>query len=81
MTYEALIETLSFGTFIERDSHPFVVGEDRLLPWSFYGYEPPVSLPEPGTEVTVLTSASIVRLFQQGVRPQVDESATLAICL
>lgn len=81
VTYEALIETLPLGTFIEREGHPFLVGDDRLLPWTFYGYEPPMLLPEPGTEVTVLTPASIVRLFQQGFRPQVDESANFTVPL
>lgn len=74
-TFEAANETLPFGTIIEQDGTVYLIGEEQLLPWSFHGYGQPVSLPEAGTSVTVLTPASIVRLFQHGFRPQVHETA------
>lgn len=77
VTFEAPIETLPFGTFIQNEGTVYLVTDMAMLPWSFHGYEPPVPLPEPGTTLTVLTPASIVRLFKQGFRPQVDASADL----
>ncbi|SFH37986.1 hypothetical protein [Modicisalibacter xianhensis] len=82
VTFKAAIETLPFGTIIEQDGATFLVGEEELLPWSFYGYsQPPALLPEDGTSVTVLTPASIVRLFQQGFRPEIHETASSASSL
>jgi len=77
VTFEAPVDTLPFGTFIEREDDAYLVTDTALLPWSFDGYGRAESLPEPGTIATVLTPFSIVRLFRDGFRPQVDESADL----
>ncbi|GHB07925.1 hypothetical protein [Modicisalibacter luteus] len=79
-TFEATIETLPFGTIIMKDGAAYLVVEGAMLPWSFRGYGQPVSLPEAGTSVTVLTPASIVRLFQQGFRSELHETAANAQC-
>ena len=80
VTFDATTDTLPFGTFIQKDEHAYLVADSALLPWSFHGYGQPVTLPEPGTPVTVLTPASIVALFRYGFRPQVDTSASLGTC-
>ena len=77
VTFEMPIETLPFGTFIEKAGAAHLVTDTALLPWSFHGYSQARPLPEPGTSVTVLTPASIVQLFRHGFRPQVDASASL----
>lgn len=75
VTFEAPVDTLPFGTFIEKDGTAYLVADTVLYPWSFYGYSRAEPLSEPGTTVTVLTPASIVRLFRHGFRPQLDASA------
>lgn len=77
VTFEARIDTLPFGVFIEWKGSAYLLNETALLPWSFNGYAPAVPRPAAHTQVTVLTPASIVRLFQQGFRPQIDASASL----
>lgn len=77
ITFEAQIDTLPFGVFIEKDGIAYLVTETALLPWSFHGYAQAIPLPAAHTCVTVLTPASIVRLFRQGFRPQVEASACL----
>jgi hypothetical protein len=77
VTFETSLDTLPFGVFIEWKGAAHLVTDRALLPWSFHGYGQAAPLPELGMTVTVLTPASIVRLFRQGFRPQVDESAGL----
>lgn len=75
VTFESPVDTLPFGTFIESAGAAYLVTDTVLLPWSFHGYGRAIPLPERSTPVTVLTPASIVRMFRHGFRPQVDESA------
>jgi hypothetical protein len=74
ITFEAPVETLPFGTFIQNEGTVYLVTDNAMLPWSLHGYGTPVPLFKPGKEITVLTPASIVRLFREGFRPQVDAS-------
>nr|WP_298378486.1 hypothetical protein [uncultured Halomonas sp.] len=78
LTFEAAIDTLPFGTFIEWDGTASIVAAGKLLPWSFHGYGQPVSMPKTGLKVTVLTPESIVRLFKHGFQPHVHETANLS---
>ncbi|WNL40138.1 hypothetical protein RN346_06125 [Halomonas sp. PAMB 3232] len=75
VTFQAALEGLPFGTLIDLGGQAYLVTQNHLLPWSFEGYGPATPLPASGTQVTVLTPASIVELFRSGFRPQVHESA------
>ena len=73
--YEENLNTLPDGVMIELNAVAYVVWKQQLLRWSFNGYEhsktPKLSL----QNVRVLTPASVVRMFREGFRPDVHESA------
>lgn len=73
--YEENLNTLSDGVIIALDAVAYVVWKQQLLRWSFNGYEhsetPKLSI----QNVRVLTPASVVRMFREGFRPDVHESA------
>ena len=56
-------------------TQPLLSEAERLLPWSHEGYGEARPLPAPGTEVTVLTPASLVAILRAGFVPQVHPSA------
>jgi len=75
VTYEAELGTLSDGTMVEIADTAYLIWGKRLLQWSFASYteiEEPYPLQR---RVQVLTPASIVRVFSNGFRPEVHESA------
>ena len=67
--HAAPIEGLPDGAMIERDGRAFAVSRDRLLPWSFEGYGPPVPRPRRGP-ANVLTPPSIVAALSAGYAPR-----------
>jgi hypothetical protein len=66
---------LPTGTFVDAGG-PFLVRSGKLFPWTFEGYGAPIALPK--AEIRVLTPRSIVRLFRQGLEPQIHPSAQRA---
>lgn len=74
-TWTAPVERLAPGAFIVRDGTAHLLWDERLLPWSHEGYGEARPLPAPGTEVMVLTPASLVAILRAGFVPQVHPSA------
>ena len=75
ITFEAPINDLPRGTFIDVDGVALLVWRGALLPWSFDGYGPARDVLPPKTFVRVLTPASVVRVFASGFTPKVHLSA------
>jgi hypothetical protein len=69
VTYKEKIKSLPEGTFVQIGDQPYLLAKARLHPWTVFGYEAPVPLPEAET-VTVLTPRSIVNAFTAGYIPQ-----------
>lgn len=63
------------GAFIEQEGVAWLAWQGRLREWSPYGYRRTMPLPAAGQVATVLTPASVVRLFATGFVPQVHPSA------
>jgi len=74
-TWRTHSAALAPGTFIEHRDRAHLFWRGRLWPWTFAGYEDPVSMNTAAAEVTVLTPRSIVRIFESGFMPQVHPSA------
>lgn len=75
VTFQTDYRSIPAGTFIEINDTAFLFWQGQLHEWSPYGYNPSNLQLAPSATVTVLTPASIVRLFSHGFKPQVDESA------
>jgi len=73
LTYEARLESLPDGCFIEMQESSYLVWDDALLLWSPQGYLRRIHRPE-SVMVTVLTPAPAVECFRQGYKPAVHES-------
>lgn len=69
ITYKEKLEDLPDGTFVLIDGKPHLLANNKLHPWTPFGYEPPVALPEKET-VSVLTPRSTVNAFKAGYKPQ-----------
>ena len=68
LTYQAPVNNLPDGTFIEVDAEPYLVWNDALFLWGPDRYTR--KLPRPASiTVTVLTPKSIVQCFRRGYRP------------
>ena len=65
VTYEADINTLPDGIFIEWDGKPWVILKGSILPWTAAGYGDKVPFPVMG-KVKVLTPKSTVNAFRAG---------------
>jgi hypothetical protein len=74
ITYRADLASLPAGSFIRRDAQSYLVGEDRLLPWSPAGYGRLAGRPGSGT-AEVLTPRSIVAVLSAGYRPMLHPTA------
>ena len=74
-TWQARARKLPPGTFVEFEGQPHLIWSGKLFPWTFAGYEDPVSASVLAEKVTVLTPQSIVRVFESGFTPQVHGSA------
>jgi hypothetical protein len=73
-TYEAALSSLPQGVLIEHGGRPYLIRGGRLLPWSFAGYGPAMSM-DPSTTVRVLTAESLVRVIRAGFGPGLHPSA------
>jgi hypothetical protein len=72
VTWRAVLTDLPDGTMIERGGAAFLRQQGKLLPWSFAGYGPPISV---AGEVTALTPRSIVAAIAAGYAPALHPSA------
>jgi hypothetical protein len=75
VTYEEALQAVPDGTMIELDAVAHLIWGRQLLRWSFHGYSQGETMPLSQQSVHVLTPASIVRMFRNGFRPDVHESA------
>ena len=73
VTYEAILNELPNGSFIELDGSAYLVWNDALLLWTPERYS--IKEPRPnGWTVTVLTPQPTVHCFRQGYEPEAHES-------
>jgi hypothetical protein len=70
VTFEADVQGLPNGTFIQVNDEPYLVAGNQLFHWTPAGYNKPGLLLKPG-EVTVLTPRSTVNAFSAGYLPQI----------
>jgi hypothetical protein len=73
-TYVAAGDALPDGTFVAIDARAWLVQGDTLRAWTADGYDKPQPRPR-GTELTVLTPASIVGVLRAGYRPGAHPTA------
>lgn len=75
-TWRARLGDLPEGSLVafEGEREPLLVTGGVLQPWTPGGYGPPRSAPA-GTQVRVLTPASVVKVMAQGYRPRLHPSA------
>ena len=74
-TYEAPLEDLPDGTFVQHDDRFWLVLGPSVLPWSFDGYGPPLPRIVLPTTVTVRTPEPTVAVLRAGFVPGVHPSA------
>lgn len=70
ITYEAELNSLPDGCFVEIDGSAFLIWNDALLLWTPERYTRKERQPS-GLKVTVLTPRPIVQCFAQGYKPTV----------
>jgi hypothetical protein len=70
VTFEADVQGLPNGTFIQVNGEPYLVADSQLSYWTPAGYEKP-GLPIKAGQVTVLTPRSTVNAFSTGYLPQI----------
>ena len=73
VTYQAALNLLPNGCFVQIDGAPYLVWDDALLLWSPEGYTRKDRRPDRLT-VTVLTPQPIVECFGQGYQPDTHTS-------
>jgi len=71
VTYEDDIRNLPDGVFIELDSEPWLVYQNKIHHWTPFGYDDSKSI-DTFDKVTVLTPRSIVNAFMAGYIPQIS---------
>lgn len=76
VTFQDRFSSVPDGAFIELNGEALLIWEGNLYLWSAQGYKLANIKIEPFTLVTVITPASIVRMFSNGFRPEVHESAS-----
>jgi len=74
ITYQAPLNTLPDGCFVQIECFTYLVRSDALLLWSPEGYVEKRHRPNDLT-VTVLTPEPIVRCIRQGYRPEIHKSS------
>jgi len=72
VTYEALLQELPDGTFIEIEGKAWLVAGGYVHGWTPFGYEKGKVLPG-GQRVKVLTPRSIVNAFRSGYVAQISD--------
>jgi hypothetical protein len=73
VTYDASLNSLPDGCFVQLEGCAHLVWEDALLLWSPEGYTKRDTRPK-GLRVTVLTPKPIVECFREGYKPEVHGS-------
>jgi len=73
VTYEAALNSLPDGCFVQVDDFAYLVAGNALLLWTLEGYRRRVERPK-DSMVTVLTPKSMVGCFRQGYKPEIHES-------
>jgi len=74
ITYEAALNTLPDGSFVQIQGSAYLVWRDALMLWTPEGYARRDARPTDSI-VTVLTRGPIVECFRQGYRPEIHETA------
>ncbi|MEP6613790.1 MAG: hypothetical protein ABJA76_17935 [Mucilaginibacter sp.] len=69
VTFEADINDLPNGTFIQFDNEPYLVANHLIHRWTPFGYDKTEVFPS-SSKVKVLTPKSTVAAFRAGYRPQ-----------
>jgi hypothetical protein len=75
VTFQTEFGTLPDGVFVDIKGISFLLWQGILLEWSPHGYSKSDLAINSTDVVTVLTPASIVKLFSKGFKPQVHETA------
>ena len=70
ITYTGTLKNLPDGSFVIYKDQPAVVVGSSIYPWSPFGYEEGVMLPEE-EKLAVLTPKSVVNAFRAGYIPQI----------
>jgi hypothetical protein len=73
VTYEAAMDALPDGCFVEIDSRPYLVWGDALLLWTPHGYARHRARPADAI-ATVLTPEPIVGCIRHGYTPEIHNS-------
>ncbi len=73
ITYEAPLDALPGGCFVEHDAQPWLVWRGALALWTPEGYVRTIARPA-GAAVTVLTPRPIVECLRRGYRPKIHRS-------
>ncbi|MFT5111968.1 MAG: hypothetical protein ACI8P9_001291 [Parasphingorhabdus sp.] len=74
VSYQSEFQQLPDGVFLELNSTAVLIWKERIWQWTFQGYQLIDFHPKAADSVTVLTPASIVKLFRTGFTPQVHSS-------
>ncbi len=74
VTYDAPVNSLPDGCFVQMDGSSFLVWGDSLLLWSPFGYQEKRPRPQ-DLIVPVLTPERIVECLRQGYTPEIHPSA------
>ncbi|MEO6980345.1 MAG: hypothetical protein ABI113_18275 [Mucilaginibacter sp.] len=69
VTFEANINDLPDGTFIQIDNEPYLLANNKIHHWTPLGYDKTEVFPS-SSKVKVLTPKSTVAAFRAGYRPQ-----------
>ena len=74
ITYQASLDSLPDGCFVQIECSSYLVWGDALLLWSPASYLEKRHRPN-GLTVTVLTPEPVVRCIRQGYRPEIHQSS------
>jgi len=73
LTFEAALNSLPNGSFVQIDGFAYLVWDDALLLWTPERYARKNDRPN-GLTVTVLTPQPVVQCFRQGYEPEAHDS-------
>ena len=75
VTFEASINELPDGTFIQIEDEPYLFAGQYIYHWTPFGYDEGIPLPV-SEKVTVLTPKSTINAFRAGYQPQIKNDVT-----
>jgi hypothetical protein len=73
VTYEATLESLPAGCFVQLEGLAYLIWDEALLLWTPAGYSEREARPN-DLIATVLTPKPIVECFRQGYKPEIHDS-------